>query len=444
MLKQALLGICRWLELTAILLISWSGPAQEPPSLMVNGDFEQGAEAGVPGWSLQVWPEAGAPGLNGALARSNARARTGQWALRIDTQPLLGSTRTLVFNGTISGPFARLRGQRLDLSGWVYVEPDSALRPFSMVLRVWGKDQAGKTMLLGTPISASILVRLGTETRFFSPRQPLQFPGAESLYSDWVARALGFNPHSSEFEAFYQQACKAVARWAAEHGITLAFACVDEIGNSEERVQTALRYYRLAKESGVLTSVTDNSMHAGVHLLGENRFDDVIDLRVYNYITPEMIRSARDSHDGLWLYNLGSGGAKPARERFVFGFFAERCGADGYAQWAFQWPVGNQSPYAAAAASSKAGWDYALPAPDGPLPTIGLEAAHQGIDDARYVALLRRASPETASAILSDIEPYSNMIADYVERHPGSAAEIRRWKIANAVMNRKDSAPREQ
>ena len=98
--------MCRRLGLPAILLIPLSGSAQEPPSLLLNGDFEQGAEAGVPGWSLQVWPEAGAPSLKGALARSNARARTGQWALRIDTQPLLGSTRTLVFNGAISGPLA--------------------------------------------------------------------------------------------------------------------------------------------------------------------------------------------------------------------------------------------------------------------------------------------------------------------------------------------------
>ncbi|MGA2863315.1 MAG: hypothetical protein ABSF95_02395 [Verrucomicrobiota bacterium] len=217
------------------------------------------------------------------------------------------------------------------------------------------------------------------------------------------------------------------------------WACADEIGNSKERVRTALRYYRLAKDSGVLTSVTDNSMHGGVHLLGQKRFDDVIDLRVYNYITPEMLRTAGDSHDGLWLYNLGTGGARPAQERFVFGFFAERCGADGYAQWAFQWPVGNQSPYAAAAAGSKAGWDYALPAPDGPLPTIGLEAARQGIDDARYVALLRKASPKMAAAILNDIEPYSNLIGDYIQSHPGNAADIRRWKIARAVMSCKDS-----
>ena len=180
------------------------------------------------------------------------------------------------------------------------------------------------------------LARLGTETRFFSLRQPLQYPGAESLYSDWIARALGFDPHSADFEAFYQQACRAIARWAAEHGVNLAFACVDEIGNGQERVQAALRFYRLAKESGVLTSVTDNSMHGGVHLLGQKRFDDIVDLRVYNYITPEMVQTTRDSHDSLWLYNFGSGGARPAQERFVFGFFAERCGADGYAQWAFQ------------------------------------------------------------------------------------------------------------
>ena len=48
---------------------------------------------------------------------------------------------------------------------------------------------------------------------------------------------------------------------------------------------------------------------------------------------------------------------------------------------------------------------------------VGLEAARQGIDDARYVALLRKASPETAAAILKDIELYSNLIGEYIESH---------------------------
>ena len=111
-------------------------------------------------------------------------------------------------------------------------------------------------------------------------------------------------------------------------------------------------------------------------------------MRLYNFITPEMIEDTRRSGDHLWLYNLASGGRNARIDRFVFGQFTERCGAEGCAQWAYQWPNGNTNPYEAAAATGSSGYHYALPAPDGPLPTLALEGVREGIDDARYLALL--------------------------------------------------------
>ena len=276
--------------------------------------------------------------------------------------------------------------------------------------------------------------RVGRETGFLSPRVPIQYVGADSLHSSWVARALGLNRDSREFDRFYVSACRTIDQWAKKQGYTLAFACVDEIGNSEQRRKDALRFYALAKEAGALTSVTDNSMHGGVHLMGQARFDEKIALRVYNFITPEMIADARRAGDRLWLYNMASGGRQAKRDRFVFGLFVERCGAEGYAQWAFQWPSGKKTPYEAAAAGERTGYHYALPAPDGPLPTVALEGVREGIDDARYIALLRERAPHEAEQLLQDIPPLSLAISPYLEEHKGRFFDLRRWQIARRLL----------
>lgn len=95
--------MCRWLGLPALLSIPLSGAAQEPPSLLLNGDFEQGAEAGVPCWSLQVWPEAdrverraGAfqrPCPDGPMGPAHQCAAAPGWNLRRWWHALLRDTR---------------------------------------------------------------------------------------------------------------------------------------------------------------------------------------------------------------------------------------------------------------------------------------------------------------------------------------------------------------
>jgi len=275
------------------------------------------------------------------------------------------------------------------------------------------------------------LFRIGRETEFFSPEVPLQYPGAESLHSSWISREFNLDLSSNAFAEFYRQVCRKIDEWAKSRGFTLAFACVDEIGNSPEKRQEALRFYRLAKEAGVLTSVTDNSMHGGVHLMGQPRFDEIIDMRVYNFITPEMIEHTRSSRDRLWLYNLGSTGWYAKLDRFVFGFFSERCGAEGYSQWAFQWPGGGVDPYEAAITGQHTGWHYALPASDGPLPTLALEAVREGIDDARYLWLL---PPNERERFLQDIQPLSTRIGEFLDEHSGDSFDARRWQIVRIAL----------
>ena len=56
MLPEALAGRCRWFGLASMLVLPALGSARELNSRLINGDFEQGGEAGSPGWTLQGWP----------------------------------------------------------------------------------------------------------------------------------------------------------------------------------------------------------------------------------------------------------------------------------------------------------------------------------------------------------------------------------------------------
>lgn len=277
------------------------------------------------------------------------------------------------------------------------------------------------------------IVQLGLETKFLTTSQPIQYPGADEL-RQYGAEELKMKRGSPEFDDLYQQACRAIHQWAKSKGITLAFACVDEIGNSVERQQEALRYYPLAQKAGALTSVTDNSMWGGQYLTGQPRFDRVIDMRVFNFILPEMVQTTRQSGDRLWLYNLGDLTLTPRRERFVFGLFTDRCGADGYLQWAFQWPHQNKSPYESAAAGRFEPYNYVLPAPDGPLPTIGFEAVREGIVDARYLELARQAGLPDSRFLAKDLTQDSTAIGSFLDRHGDNFNDAVRWKVARAVL----------
>jgi hypothetical protein len=278
------------------------------------------------------------------------------------------------------------------------------------------------------------LVRVGLETGFLSKSHPIQYPGSDMLKHDYVAREFHMKPNSPEFDAFYHEACGVIDRWAKSKGITLAFACEDEIGNTIPRQQEALHYYPIARSAGCLTSVTDNSMWGGQFLTAQPRFDNVIDMRVFNFVLPEMLAQTRQSGDRLWLYNLGNPVIDPLQGRVAFGLFTERCGAEGYLQWAFQWPHQLKSPYASAASGRFEPYHYVLPAPDGPLPTVDFELAREGIIDARYLALAQQAGLAADSFLPDDLPADSTAIGPFARSHANGFFDAWRWRVARAAM----------
>jgi Protein of unknown function (DUF4038)/Putative collagen-binding domain of a collagenase len=147
---------------------------QPTASFLVNGDFERGTGEQPANWSLSLYPNAGPVGE--CMARSQERARSGEWSLRIDTASVVGQELSLVFNGGISGEAANVPGGRLEVSGWVYIEPGSAVRPFGMRLRCFGPDEAGKNAFIGDVLELKVLGTPGEWTEF---RASGRLPGAQ-------------------------------------------------------------------------------------------------------------------------------------------------------------------------------------------------------------------------------------------------------------------------
>jgi hypothetical protein len=68
------------------------------------------------------------------------------------------------------------------------------------------------------------------------------------------------------------------------------------------------------------------------------------------------------------------------------------------------------------------------------LPTLALEGVREGIDDARYLALLSAKSPNSPEASLADIEPVSPRLGEYLDAKDANALDVRRWRMARAAI----------
>lgn len=131
-----------------------------------------------------------------------------------------------------------------------------------------------------------------------------------------------------------------------------------------------------------------------------------LDVRAYNsYAGQATVDAMQERGEPFWMYSGASTyGMTPMVDRFYRGFFGRRTGAAALGEWVYQWPVilkpDKADPYRdfATFVSHGNNWDYCLPAPDGPLPTLGWEGFREGIDDGRYIATLEHAISQAANS----------------------------------------------
>ena len=169
----------------------------------------------------------------------------------------------------------------------------------------------------------------------------------------------------------------------------------DEPGD-EKRIKNAKRLFRILdgfkKQYPQYSSVRATTAigSSGIEALGE--FYDIWIAGAG--FDEKLVRKAREMGKLLWSYDCGLATVDAETTRYYFGLWCWKTGIKGASLWA----------YSSTQNTSEHRWDYieknlenfeltfsfVWPAADGPIPSIGWEAAREGIDDHKYVSTLTR------------------------------------------------------
>lgn len=197
-----------------------------------------------------------------------------------------------------------------------------------------------------------------------------------------------FWPHSEKLEGDFFKAIKLVEKSIkAEGGPPMRLFIMDEPGGHPDLLKETIFYNKLAKEKmphlqsfetiggGTAMGIDEIGLMGGsVDMLTINRFDTDICKRLLDRKKP------------FGVYNGGSSAeevAAFARDRYFFGFYCWKTGAQEILQWVYAFGEPWKDPI-------RGNNGYVYLAPDGPLPSIPWESIRAGIDDYRYQDLLWR------------------------------------------------------
>jgi hypothetical protein len=190
-------------------------------------------------------------------------------------------------------------------------------------------------------------------------------------------KSFDVSPKFTDFETkAYVDIVKRIVKHARKNNYPpLYFLAQEESTNKGVRIQQLNHFSKLLKKCGVKTISWSNAPWSGGDDL--QLIDPYIDIRYYNYITPQIRKRTKKSGDFFGIYNHGG--------RLAFGFFGRKVNAEGVLQWAYSWRsirnmLGNGSGYYG---SGKVYFGA-----DGPLPSPTWEEIREGIDDAKYINTL--------------------------------------------------------
>jgi hypothetical protein len=309
----------------------------------------------------------------------------------------------------------------------------------------------GRDAPLGRLCQLDDLMRMGKETGLLSANVPVLYSGAEPLRAA-VASAAGIKPEDPKADAAYADAARGIVQEAKAQGWPpFIFIPVDEMDSQESLRTAAARWLGVLKRAGVTTGATLNGLWFGQDSADSEALRGVLDVRILNYVDERALTSAQRADKPVWLYNMGVSPWEPKRARLVFGLYAARCRAAGCFQWACQWPAKpGVDPYHELGSDARfCAQGFTYPAPDGPLPTIALEAIREGVDDMRYMYTLsqmitqarntgRAADADSVaaelSALLTEVPVATPALGEYCERMPADLMPTIRWQMAQGIM----------
>jgi len=116
----------------------------------------------------------------------------------------------------------------------------------------------------------------------------------------------------------------------------------------------------------------------------------------------------------FWTYECCAHGFSPAYARCYPGLFSWNAGVKGNYVWAYtnaNWGERDYytvQPDGTVTINNGRWYSRAIPGADGPIPTIGWEAQREGVDDYRYLQLLRdsAAAPDADPALVSEVNQW--------------------------------------
>lgn len=280
----------------------------------------------------------------------------------------------------------------------------------------------------------------GRYETFMELYRKLEFPAPVIQLSDTAqAAAAAQIPLDSElFAKVYSELWKFVTRYGKEHGWPeIIVQPVDEPAwrgeDAKERNRKLLEILkRLAPE---IRTEQDGPGDEYFHKVAGPLAD------VWNYNgglgEPEVVRQAKGAGKIILIYNCDVEWYRPVVDRYVAGWFQVVSGADGCFNWAYQSFGGD--PYDDQDAKYGDHIAYYPPMEGRPGgPSVAWEGFREGIDDYRYVALLRDliakarkdGSKERKSLAREAEEKLERIIAsiDYSARVRGRARFARYWE----------------
>jgi len=250
-------------------------------------------------------------------------------------------------------------------------------------------------------------------------RFPLSYEVGNQVIEGWDPNIywMVFWPHSRQVDADFLKAVQVGLDQAkAEGWPPLRIYALDEAG-AHGLLDEAVYYYGLL--AAHLSNVRSYTTIGGGIAMGHDeigRLGKIVTFLDTNRFSPEIAHALVARGKPFGVYN----GARstPASARFFFGFYGWKTSASQVLQWAYH---EGDSPFNGNG-FRKADEGYVYEAPDGPLPSLMMEGARAGVDDYRFVELLRdwisRARQSTATGARAAADAAENRLDSLMEHIP--------------------------
>jgi len=163
----------------------------------------------------------------------------------------------------------------------------------------------------------------------------------------------------------------------------LLFYVVDEPG-TPNRIEEAKKALTILENASLPVRKTTAMVLGGVKEGLMPRYDiNIIDIP---QLSPELynaVKSHQDAGNILWGYDCQQNGNNPQVERYMYGYYCWRMGFTGFGQWVYA--CENREDYS----RNLITYGHVLLTSNGIVSTIGWEGKREGIDDYRYLFLLK-------------------------------------------------------